>query len=219
MTPPIPTIKSIDLLTQPCTQGGLWHQRYCIHVQEQLLFPQLHWAGVNVGNSAGFLWIPGHGVQRCIALHQAQHVLEVVVRLRDFSHLNTSTLSFTSQVTLLSSVVPPAVSLGPCRLGDTGGVDRCQIPPSTSNCNLGSKCLSTAALELWATCLYVTRTPTPQSGEMSSMCFSCLLLEGIKTLQWTQSHPDLCLHGSTKEIGSPDAALKWERCWKLIERS
>lgn len=64
---------------------------------------------------SGFPGIPGHVVQ-CIAVHQAQQVL---VKVRAFSHLNSiSALNSTSQLTVLSSAVPPAVSPDPSHTGD-----------------------------------------------------------------------------------------------------
>lgn len=71
-----------------------------------------------LGISAGFPGIRGYGVERCNDVHQAPQALEGVVGLRAFSHLNTSTLSSTSWVPVLSSAGPPAVSPDPCRLGD-----------------------------------------------------------------------------------------------------
>lgn len=119
-----------------------------------------------LGISAGFPGIRGHGVERCIGVHQAPQALEGVVRLRVWTgspeHLNTKFHILGTSLVICCATCCLTGSMPPGQRWSLVDVDRCQMLPSTSNFSLGSKCLSTDALELWATCLYATWPPTPQ---------------------------------------------------------
>lgn len=89
MTPIISSIKSeVDMTLVYTLAGKLLAPRHWIHTH--LKFPWLHWAGVSIGNAAGFPWISAHVGQQFVYDLQAQQELKGVVMFRAFSHLNNT---------------------------------------------------------------------------------------------------------------------------------